>query len=69
MWDTFSLKANHYNSRQGSCIVIPPANFTRSVNFFDFRSAVAWNHLPNIVKSETDLHNFVTSIVNVDIYC
>ena len=69
MWDTFPLRATHYNSRQGSCIIIPPANTTQSVNFFDFRSALAWNHLPHFIKSETDLHKFVTSLENVDIYC
>ena len=69
MWDTFPLKTNHYNSHQGSCIVIQPANSTRAINFFDFRSPLALNHLPNSIKCETDLHKFATSIANVDIYC
>lgn len=69
MWETFPLKPNHYNSRQGSCIIIPQANSTRSVNFFDFRSALAWNHLPTSIKSQTDLHKFSASLVDIKIYC
>jgi hypothetical protein len=69
MWDTFPIKSNHYNSRRGSCIIIPPATSTRSINFFDFRAALAWNQLPLSIKSETDLHKFVRSLEKVDIYC
>ena len=50
MWDTFPLKVNNYNSRQGSCIIIPPAISTRKNQFLRFSSCIS-------VESSTSFHH------------
>jgi len=52
MWNSFALRENLYNLRQGYKLLIPSAKTTR-VNYFDFRAALAWN-----VKAEKNLSKF-----------
>ena len=68
-WDTFEIKESNYNLRQGSSLVIPKARTTRAINSFDFRAAIAWNHLPKHVKQEKDLLKFNHCIKTLNIYC
>ena len=69
MWDTFDIRPNTYSLRQGSCLVIPNAKSVRAVNSFDFRAALAWNHLPSSIKSVKSLSKFKEFLATVKIYC
>ena len=69
MWDTFPLKSNIYKLRQGSTICIPKAKTVKAINYFDFRAAMAWNHLSNDMKCLKTLSEFKRTIKTIAIYC
>ena len=69
MWDSFIMKPDLYNLRQGSSIVVPCATSTRATNSFDVRAALAWNHLTSSIKSEITLTKFKSKIKKHPIYC
>ena len=69
MWDSFIMKPDLYNLRQGSSIVVPRATSTRATNSFDVRAALAWNHLTSSIKSEITLTKFKSEIKKHRIYC
>ena len=69
MWNSFDIKRNFYDLRQGTRLVIPFASTTKAVNSFDFRAALAWNHLPQSLKSLNHLSKFKKSLLNHKIYC
>ncbi len=68
MWNSFTLRPNLYNLRQGSSLIVPRARSTRALNSFDFRAALAWNHLPLYHKREDTLSKFVSSLKKHQIY-
>ena len=70
MWDSFDLKApNKYELRQGRNLVTPKAGTTKALNSFDFRAAMAWNHLSLSVKSANNITTFMKLLKNENIYC
>ncbi len=69
MWKIFTLRDSTYNLRQGSSLVIPNARTSRAINSFDFRAALAWNHLPSKLKEEKTLSKFALSLKSCYIYC
>ena len=69
MWDSFVLKLEVYNLRQGPSLVIPRARSTRAINALDFRAALAWNHLPSYLKHEKSLSAFKGKLKMHKIYC
>ena len=69
MWNTFTLRDKSYNLRQGSSLIIPIARTSRALNSFDFRAALAWNHLPSNLKEENSLSEFKISLKSCCIYC
>ena len=38
MWDSFTVRPNLYALRHRPSLIVPPARFTRALNFFDFRN-------------------------------
>ena len=69
MWDSFKFKdPNKYCLRRGRNLEIPKAHTTRDINSFDFRAAMAWNHLPNTVKSAVTTVEFKTRLKKEKIY-
>ena len=69
MWDSFILKSEAYCLRQGLSLTIPPARTTSAVDYFDFRAALAWNHLPSDLKQEISLSKFKRKLALQKIYC
>ena len=70
MWDTLNFKdPNKYELRRGANLVVPKAQTVRAMNSFDFRMAMAWNHLPVAVKTAKDLNEFKSLLKNQIIYC
>lgn len=70
MWNTFNFKyPNKYELRRGINLEVPKARTTRAINSFDFRAAMAWNHLPATVKASEDIKGFRGKLVNQNIYC
>ena len=69
MWDMFQVKPLSYNLRNGTSLIIPSASSARSLNSFDFRSSLAWNHLPASIKSKPNLSMFIKAINKAKVYC
>ena len=70
MWDSFNFKdPNKYCLRRDQNLEIPRARTTRDINSFDFRAAMAWNHLSNTVKSAATTVEFKTHLKKEKIYC
>ena len=70
MWDSFNMtKTNKYSLRRGQNLQVPLARTTRATNSFDFRAAMAWNHLAAKIKAMPSLKDFAASIKNVTVYC
>ena len=69
MWNSFKIKPESYHLRQGISLQVPKCRSSRTINSFDFRAALAWNHLPVNIKSNNNLDNFKASIENQIIYC
>ena len=70
MWDSFNFKPpNKYQLRRGQNLMIPQARTTRAINSFDFRAAMAWNHIPIQGKNSNDLNEFNSFIKTKHIYC
>ena len=69
MWDSFTLKNNCYDLRQGPSVLVPRAYTTKTLNFFQFRATLAWNHLPGKLKEMKTLSEFKTALKNQKIYC
>ena len=70
MWDTFPLKTSKYYLRQGSSLMISPnGKSARGINSFNFRAALAWNHLPASIKNVNNLSKFKALLKDVNIYC
>ena len=70
MWDSFrDTVTNKYNLRRGQNLRIPIARTTQATNSFDFRAAMAWNHLSAKIKAAPSLSEFIASIKNVSIHC
>ena len=70
MWDSFDLKLpNKYALRRGENLMIPAARTTRAKNSFDFRAAMAWNHLPERIKSAENMKMFIDRLSTRIIYC
>ena len=58
MWKTFQIKSNSYRLRKGETLLIPKAETTQATNSFDFRAAMAWNHLSSEEKCLKSLSQF-----------
>ena len=70
MWDSFDLKVpNKYELRRGRNLITPKAGTTKALNSFDFRAAMAWNHLSLSVKSANNITTFMKLLKNENIYC
>ena len=69
MQDTFCKKKSSYQLRVGLTLVIPQSNSTFSSNTFDFRAALAWNHLPEGLKNIPSLNVFINKLKSYNIYC
>ena len=70
MWDSFNFKdPNKYELRRGCNLVIPKGRTTKVINSFDFRAALAWNHLPIHVKNAENLVEFKKILKKETIYC
>ena len=70
MWDSFNIAiANKYSLRRGQNLQVPLARTTRATNSFDFRAAMAWNHLAVNIKAMPSSKEFVASIKKVTVYC
>ena len=44
MWESFKIKPETYNLRGGVNLQIPIGRSSRTINSFEFRAALAWNH-------------------------
>ena len=66
--ENFSNKLNSSYLRQGSALLIPKAETTRATNSFDFRAAMAWNHLSSELKCFESLSPFKKKKINSSIY-
>ena len=53
MCDMFTVKNSNYSLRSGISLEVPPYKSTFGVNTFDFRATMAFNNLPQNVKSQT----------------
>ena len=70
MWNTFNFKdPNKYELRRGVNLVVPKAKSARALNSFDFRVALAWNHLPVGIKTGKDVNEFDSLLTPEKIYC
>ena len=69
MWNSFTIRPASYNLRHGSSLIVPRARSTRALNSFDFRAALAWNHLHSDQKREITLSGFRSSLKKHQIYC
>ena len=70
MWDSFDLKVpNKYELRRGRNLITPKAGTTKALNSFDFRAAMAWNHLSLSVISAINITTFMKLLKNENIYC
>jgi len=69
MWDSFVLKPEVYNLRQGQSLNTPRARFIRAINSLDICASLAWNYLPADLKYETSLSKFKSKLKVQKIYC
>ena len=70
MWDSFDFKdPNKYELRWGCNLVIPKGRTAKVINLFDFRAALAWNHLHIHVKTAENLVEFKEILKKETIYC
>ena len=53
-------------TRSGQNLQLPKSARTNS---FDFRATIAWNHLPNSVKTSSSLLKFKSNLKKIAIYC
>jgi len=69
MWNSFKQKENSYNLRQGTTVLVLKAKSTDTLNSFNFRGSLAWNHLPAKLKLVKNLPEFSSSLMAYHIYC
>ena len=66
MNDFYSFKKSTHNLRQGSLLLLPPQLGTNS---WVFRSILIWNNLPKLIKEETSINKFKSSLADLKLYC
>ena len=63
----FKVKNISYSLRSGLLFELPISKV--QVNTFEFRAAMAWNHLPAFIKSSETLCDFKQKLQTANIYC
>lgn len=69
MWNTFQLKETPYSLRKCQSLIVPIAKITQTLNSFDFRANLAWNHLDKDMKFKPDVTMFKSTLKAVNINC
>ena len=69
MWSNFQVNSHSYSLRRGINVKIPRVYNNLGLNSFDVRSAQAWNHLSDHVKSASTVNEFNRLASKSNIYC
>ena len=64
----YTLKTHTYSMRSGQNLQLPKMS-SKMTNSFDFRAILAWNQLPDAVKTSSSLSRFKSKLKEVAIYC
>ena len=69
MRNVFEKRDSHYSLRSGNTLKLYSNKSSFGTNSIGFRAALAWNHLPKILKELPTLTAFKAKLKDTNIYC